>query len=507
MSRPRPATGALTGPSPLDSDRKATYALSAIRDREVVDLRNQIAALGNEVQFADKTSELSGLVSATDLRDRPIHRWYYYKEGFSPDLPSYLIEHLGTGATQTVVDAFAGVGTTALSLQSHPAVRRAIGIEYSPFAQFVGETKLKSWALDPAVLHGHASRIFALTPRAQLLEPPDLAAFRNPEIFSQATLQDILIVLDAIRNDQQLGELERNFLLIGVAAVIEDLSGAMKDGRALRILRGRRRRRQGLSPQQGSLPGSNPREVIWNQWTAMIEDLKVESCRPTASTRHLLGDARSLARLCDSDGQQILGSESVGIHVYSPPYLNCIDYTEVYKLELWLLGYVSDQAQFRKLREGTLRSHPSINFPARQIDSRPAAEVFRVIDAVTEFLASNLSRPPIGAIHGQYFTDMFEVLRDQYETLEPGGSFACVVANSMFSRRSKGSDGRLKEIWRLPVMTDVLIARIAEAVGFEQLEIWVARQLRPKNVSDASARESVVVGRRPGSIGLLPPPS
>ena len=32
-----------------------------------------------------------------------------------------------------------------------------------------------------------------------------------------------------------------------------------------------------------------------------------------------------------------------------PPYLNCIDYSEVYKLELWLMGFVSDQKRFREV--------------------------------------------------------------------------------------------------------------------------------------------------------------
>jgi hypothetical protein len=50
---------------------------------------------------------------------------------------------------------------------------------------------------------------------------------------------------------------------------------------------------------------------------------------------------------------------------FSPPYLNCIDYTELYKIELWLMEHIASQEQFRETRLGTLRSHPSVKFPAR----------------------------------------------------------------------------------------------------------------------------------------------
>jgi hypothetical protein len=91
---------------------------------------------------------------------------------------------------------------------------------------------------------------------------------------------------------------------------------------------------------------------------------------------------------------------------------------------------------------------------------------------------------------------MEEVLHEQYRTLEPGGAIACVVANSTFSRRIK-EEARASEIWRIPILTDVLIARLAEAVGFSGIEIWVARDLQAKNVSGGLARESIVIARKP----------
>jgi len=460
---------------------------------EVKELQNSLEALTAGLRFRDQGSALGSLVSADSLRAAPVHRWYYYKEGFSPLLPPLLANMLGTGKTKTVVDSFAGVATTALSLRTNEATARVIGIEYSPFAHFVGKAKLASSDLDPASLERHAQRLSAF--RISRKKTPRLAAFHNEEIFDPKVLRGLISARDAINHDPILSDPERGFFLLGLAAIIEDLSGVMKDGRALRILRGRNRRALALRPTVEPLEDSSVRSTVINQWRAMIEDLATLRSS-NVDARHVLGDARCISAILSESGAPLIEPDSVGLHLYSPPYLNCIDYTEVYKLELWLLEFVSDGERFRRLREGTLRSHPSIEFPARPVLPDRTYAVHEAIDSVTSFLTSHVARPALGRVHGYYFADMDEVLRQQFSTLEAGGAIACVVANSTFSRRVKRSSGS-SELWRVPILTDVLIARLAEAIGFVEIEIWIARNIQAKNVSGGLARESIVVARKP----------
>jgi hypothetical protein len=463
---------------------------------ELGELKEGIEKLKGGIKFVDHCAKYGALVSSADLRSFPIHRWYYYKEGFSPSLPPLLVEALGVGRSRTVVDPFAGVGTTALSLRSHDAVDRVVGVEYSPFAAFVGQAKLNSLKLVPETLARHAERLRDFKVSGPI-DIPGLAAFHNPEIFASETLNLLLTARDCVRNDLSLSEAERMFFLLGVAAVLEDLSGVMKDGRALRILRGRKRRPLALRPSFGALDGDGVQATIANQWLSMIEDLSTIDHHQSARTAfHLRGDARSLYKLSDQRNNAIIPEESVGLFLYSPPYLNFLDYTEVYKLELWLLELVTDQESFRSVREGTLRSHPSIAFPTRPLVGDRTAPVFSIVDAITDFLVEHLGKPSIARVHGHYFADMYETLREQYITLEAGGSFACVVANSTFSRRQKGN-GNVTEIWRVPILTDVILARLAEAAGFTDIQIWTTRSLRAKNVNGGIARESIVVGRKP----------
>jgi hypothetical protein len=455
----------------------------------LAELRSRVEELASDLACSDERPVFSSLVGSADLALEPIHRWYYYKEAFSPKLPGLLVERLGAGKTGCVADVCAGVGTTPLSLQASSAVKRIVGTEYSPFAHFAADTKLNWWQLSPARLRKQIDRLaeYQLDPT---LPVPDLAAFSNPEIFREPVRTALISARAAIEQDGQLTAYERAFLLLGLAAIVEDVSGVMKDGRALRIRRNRVRKQRGLTPERGAQAGDGVRVVLRNQWLAMVEDLVARrSDVESAKSKKLeirRGDARDL---------EWLENQSVGLCAYSPPYLNCIDYSEVYKLELWLLELVRSQEEFRQVRLGTLRSHPSVKFEDRNDLEGVDAAVVSLVDDLADFLEERLPRPGTGAMVRNYFSDVYKMLVEQARVLERGGHFACVVGNSTFSRRDLVNEKRVEK-WRVPVLTDVIIARLAEAAGFRETAIWYARDLRPRNVGAGAARESVVVGRR-----------
>jgi hypothetical protein len=439
------------------------------------------------------------LVGSADLTQYPVHRWYSYKEAFSPRLPIEVIERLGSGASGMIVDPFAGVATTALALRHREDIDTVVGVEYSPFAHFAGRTKLAWPESSGRQLRVAARRLarFKVDPNAEL---PELASFSNEEIFRPAVVSQLVSARDAVCSDPKANDATRAILLLGLAAVIEDVSGAIKDGRALRIRRGRSKRRKALHPDRDSVIGGGVREVLLNQWLAMAEDLdQLSEFRQAAlkrKDRHLKGDARDLAGVSRRGlRRHPLPDSSAGMCLYSPPYLNCIDYSEVYKLELWLLGFVSSQREFRQVRLGTLRSHPSIQFPDRGYFDGLDHPVVETIERVEALLKSRLPKSGYGTMTRGYFEDMLRALREQHRVLEPGGHAVCVVANSTFSSRTR-EDGTWTENWRLPLLTDVILARLAEVAGFEHVEIWEARDLQPRNVQGGVARESLVVARK-----------
>jgi len=232
----------------------------------------------------------------------------------------------------------------------------------------------------------------------------------------------------------------------------------------------------------------------------MVQDLKEVAVRreqaELTAVHHLSGDARNLIDVKFDAGTAGFPEGWADLSVFSPPYLNCIDYTELYKLELWLMEHVVDQQGFRKTRLGTLRSHPSIQFPQTQYFGDRKGKVIELIEGLAKWMTDYSRRASTGTIVKQYFEDMFLVFQEQLRLLRPGAAAVCVVANSTFSRREKDKEGRWQEMWRLPILTDVILGHLALLAGFESVEILSARDLRPRNIKNGYARESLVVAKK-----------
>jgi len=461
-------------------------------------LQERSRELAAAVPLVDRTSTFGPLVGSLGMREEPIHRWFGYKEGFSPGLLAEVVRTFRLGNSLKVVDTFGGVATTALAGLVHSQVAEVRSVEYSPLSHFVGSTKLSWPSIDVDVLDS------ALAPaldykRPRDVELPALSSFSNRELIDGQRLRSLVAARDHIRT-LDVGAPVRDVLLLGVASVLEDLSGAMKDGRALRLKRGRRRRSSSLAatPTQLAARGVVKRALA-GQWTAMADDVRrTQADHPTAAdriTHFVRGDARDLE--CLRAGKTALFPEGWGdLSLFSPPYLNCLDYTELYKLELWFLELVSTQQEFREVRLGTLRSHPSVKFPPRTYLSGIVDPVVELIADLSAFATTHGRRNDVGPVIQAYFEDMYRVWLQQRRVLRPGGVAACVVANSTFSRRERLKDGSHAESWRMPVLTDVLLAHLALLAGFDDVALVTARHLRPRNTDAGTARESVIVATR-----------
>ena len=78
--------------------------------------------------------DLAGLVHWAGAGDQPIHRWFRYREGFSPAL----IAALGLG--RRILDPFCGAGSIMVGAAQQG--RASVGIDVNPLAVFVARVKL-----------------------------------------------------------------------------------------------------------------------------------------------------------------------------------------------------------------------------------------------------------------------------------------------------------------------------------------------------------------------------
>lgn len=407
---------------------------------------------------------LGRLFSFAFNTQRPIHRWYMFKEGFAADLVGKFIHDFRIDRNHGfVVDPFSGSGTTALEsgLQGFPAR----GIEVNPFFADVASTKLRWHEADVLEIRKTIDQVLTEPDRTEIGSDqwPELTSFRR--LYSESVLSELFRLKNRIQRRTDSGEFTSPFLLLGLTSILELTSKAYKTGKGLKF-----RKRQ---PIEGP---EDVRERVRRKWLEMLEDivtLRGQHIEP-ADARVLRGDARSIP----------LEDECANLVVYSPPYANTFDYNEVYKLEMWFMDHVTSYEEWRRVKEASLRSHVSLRIGSQEQG-----------DELLEQALSQIEKPARGEVEmlRAYFADMRRALSEQKRICKRGAHVVIIVGNSSYRC--------------VPIATDLILARLAESVGFSVEQVRVGRRLNTSsqqmalyNATDPEGmdfiRESAVILRR-----------
>src|SRR6266542_1768535 len=193
-----------------------------------------------------------------------------------------------------------------------------------------------------------------------------------------------------------------------------------------------------------------------------------------AVVRH--GDGRRL------DG--INGQLRADLALFSPPYPNNIDYTEVYKMEAWALGLIQTQDDFRRQRHRTVRSHPSFKWAdAYAYEDHPrAGEIRNLLAPMLDAVPDSRDRDARKRLVRGYADDMLTTLMACRAHLGPGAPLVFVVANRLH--------GNEEATWLFAA--DIVIARLGELAGYTVDSIEVARRPARRRTGGRLLRESVV---------------
>ncbi|MFH0738173.1 MAG: DNA methyltransferase [Candidatus Micrarchaeota archaeon] len=365
-------------------------------------------------------------------KEKPVHGWFWYKEGFAPELVEFAIDDymkMRGARPQTILDPFCGVGTTLLTAKERGI--ESAGVDASTLAVFVSKTKTDDYA--PEDLES------ALAFLSKKIDPApetdwQFELFSPRAAFPKRNYNEILSLRGAI--EQEDGRV-RNLLLLALLSIMPQASIIQKDGGVLKV-----------DNRKRALPA---KEIFRRKVKRMAREL---SGRIQGHSPHvLLGDARAL----DAPG------ESVDLVVTSPPYLNNIDYSKIYGLELSLLNMSKAEAE-----EVRMRAIRSFIGKRMQVEEMPP-EVGDV----------GLRIPIVGT----YFKDMEGAISEMFRVLKKGGCAHVNVSNSV--------------IHETHVLVDEVFGQMAERIGFSDAEIVVGAEriadVRPQKVR---TRESVVVMRK-----------
>ena len=325
------------------------------------------------VTFQDWTKDrtVPNFGTNTGAPELPFQGWRRFKEAFAPELIAKAVRDSRV-PVKACLDPFGGSGTTALACQFLGV--KPITIEVNPYLADLIEAKLSTYDVDNIARdHGRIVRI------ASANEPEPEAIFTGaPPTFLEPGLKDRYIfcrsvaaklaayrcAIETIKIDAH----RRLFrVLLGSVAIM--VSNVVVSGKGRRYREGWRNR-----PVTPDLLDKLFAEHI----TQAVGDIRRFASRAERGYRVHRGDSRELIETV----------EPVDLAVFSPPYPNSFDYTDVYNVELWTLGYLTGSEANRDLREATLSSHVQIlrKFEPAPEGSKRLTKVINALVSVREQL-------------------------------------------------------------------------------------------------------------------------
>lgn len=413
----------------------------------------------------EERPEYRTLVTYQKDKKYPIQRWYKYTQGYSIALVNQLLLEFGATKNDIVFDPFCGGGTTLLVAKSLGI--NSIGSDVSPLSCWISKIKTYSWS-DENVQH--ISNL--LDTLSQGFEY-DFDNLQFKDFLLKAFYPNVLAQTLHIQkwiNNSNLLKIEKDFLLLALVSIQEEISVIRKHGSHYRFLNdyshvGVNRLNIKLIEENADIS-----RVFKNKVLDMLEDISSLTYNSSITNAQIFcSDIREFK-------EQI---PKANIVITSPPYLNRNNYFSQQKVELSLLNLISTSSEYTNLVKKSFCSHVEAKLPDRPISIIP--EVNIIIDAVLKQKSNNAKIPHMIA---GYFNDLNTFFEALPKHLAPKAKVAFVVADCRWNG--------------VVIPLDHLVCRIAENHGFSAKKIIVARMKgnspqQMREFGKIPVRESIVI--------------
>ncbi|SMX28217.1 DNA methylase [Pelagimonas phthalicica] len=396
-------------------------------------------------------------------QDLPFSSWYRFKEAFSPEIVKHAIVDHPT-KVKACIDPFSGSGTTALTAQFLGVP--STSYEVNPFLADLGRAKTEYYDIKELRSSFHSvvqsaqthESTFDHNNEANLPETFVEPGKNGKWLFNADVAHQVFRLRDAISclNDPTL---RRLFEVILGSSLIEN-SNVVINGK------GRRYRK---SWQQRPKTKFDLLDTFQTRAERCFVDIESFNSKSAVPARIELQDVR------DED----LCFPEFDVSVFSPPYPNSFDYTDVYNVELWMLGYLKNRIQNVELRRQTLTSHVQISKAFARLVDQPA-----LLTETVEKLQIQQDRlwdKRIPRMIETYFLEMSNLLENLAKSKKPKGRVWIVVGNSQYAG--------------VEIETGRILAEIAKGLGYNVVKNDISRKLRTSPQQGGSPRlgEAILV--------------
>jgi DNA modification methylase len=405
------------------------------------------------------------LVSFQANKNRPVYRWYKYKEGFSASLVEHFFEKYEVHSGK-ILDPFAGSGT-ALFIASALGLD-ADGIELLPIGQQIIETKrileneftgkdfdtLRSWAKS--------------YPWEKSKDSKPINELRITKgAYPKNTKESIEKYLATSEKENIRVKTVLQFALL---CVLEIVSYTRKDGQYLRWDY-RSGRTQGKKVfDKGAI--ADFEQAISHKINEIITDLHpTEPVQGNLFSTPATPQKQGNIRLFSGSSLEImptLDSESYDAIITSPPYCNRYDYTRTYALELALMN--TDEKGLVNLRQEMLsctvenRAKDLLKINPTWTEAISAADDQELLQAILKYLENKkanglLNNNGIPRMVRGYFYEMACIIAECRRVMKSNAPLIMVNDNVRYAGAS--------------ISVDMILSSIAEKLGFQVENILV----------------------------------
>lgn len=418
------------------------------------------------VSFEDWTKgrSIASFGTNAGADELPFQTWRHFKEAFAPELIAQALVDSEIPVA-SCLDPFGGSGTTALACQFLGVTPTTA--EVNPFLGDLIQAKLETYDSDLLAndLGRIASAVSVDQGDLQVLGhlPPTFVepGINGRWIFDAEIAARIAAIFSAILSLENIKHRTLFKVLLGGRLV--ELSNVVISGK------GRRYRRSWGSKRRDPLEVD---ELFFAACQTAISDIHRHARRKVSDYKLVRGDSRIA----------LAGHGPWDLAVFSPPYPNSFDYTDVYNVELWMLGYLNGTTANRVLRESTLTSHVQVS---RAFEKHPSGSpdldtaMVQLVDKRSELWDRRIPE-----MVGGYFADMLKILDVTGTSLSAGGSCWIVIGDSRYAGVHIGSA--------------TILAQLAADLGWEVVgnEPFRSMRLSPQQGGNAELSETLLKLRK-----------
>lgn len=368
--------------------------------------------------------------------DTSFQRWFRYKEGFSIEMVKGLINKYNQNKEGIIIDPFMGSGSTLLA--ANELGLKGCGFEINPFSYFLASCKLLNYnETDIKSFKEAYTKLLTIDTSNIAYNLPELS-FSN-RVFPKDIehyYMGLWTYIKKLENNTKI----INLLKLGWLSILEKISNYKKAGNGLKIKKYKKLQVLTIKSIQ---------DLLNKEYEQIYQDL---------INREYICNNELYNSSCLEINKKICKNSISGC-IFSPPYANCFDYTEIYKLELWFGEFIKDYSDLKALKKTSLRSN--LTSDLSNIDN---FITINEIDYLINLLdTTSLWDKKIPTMIKLYFSDMFNIIKQCYDILEPNGFCCIVVGNSSYGN--------------IVFPTDLLLAKFAKSVGFEVEEINIGRYI------------------------------